>query len=143
VDFARIIEFTGNHLYLVLAFAGTLAALLFSEIRRHFSGMQSVGPMEATQLSNHENAVFLDIREDGEYKGGHIPDCIHIPFKQLSERVNELNRFRNSPVIAYCRSGARSGSAGTVLKKHGFENVYNLEGGITAWQKASLPVTTK
>jgi rhodanese-related sulfurtransferase len=143
VDFARIIEFTGNHPYLVLAFVGTLVALVFSEIRRRISGIPSVGPMEATRLNNHENAVFLDIREDGEYKGGHIPDAIHIPYSQLSGRVSELNRFRNAPVIAYCRSGSRSAGVGGVLKKHGFEKVYNLGGGINAWQSANLPVTRK
>lgn len=143
MDFARIIEFTGNHTYLVLAFVGTLAALVFSEIRRRISGIPSVGPMEATRLNNHENAVFLDIREDGEYKGGHIPDAIHIPYSQLSGRVNELNRFKNAPVIAYCRSGSRSAGVGGVLKKHGLEKVYNLGGGITAWQSANLPVTRK
>jgi len=143
MDFARIIEFTGNHPYLVLAFLGTLAALLFSEIRRQLSGMTSVGPLQATQLSNRDNAVFLDIREDGEYKGGHIPDAVHIPYRQLTERVNELSRFKQAPIIAYCRSGTRSAGVGGVLKKHGFENVYNLGGGITAWQKANLPVSTK
>ena len=143
MDFARIIEFSGNHPYLVLAFVGTLAALAFSEIRRRISGIPSVGPMEATRLSNHENAVFLDIREDGEYKGGHIPEAIHIPYSQLSGRVNELNRYKNAPLIAYCRSGTRSAGVGGVLKKHGFENVYNLGGGITAWQTANLPVTRK
>jgi len=143
VDFARIIEFTGNHPFLVLAFVGTLAALLFTEGRRRFSGMPSVGPLEATQLSNRENAVFLDIREDGEYKGGHIPEAIHIPFKQLPDRVGELSRYKTAPVIAYCRSGTRSGSVGSILKKHGFENLYNLGGGIAAWQSANLPVTTK
>lgn len=143
MDFARILEFTGNHPFLVTAFLGTLAALLFSEFRRRFSGMQAVGPVEATQLSNHENAVFLDIREDGEYRNGHIPDAIHIPFRQLPGRISELQRFKNTPVIAYCRSGTRSGGVGGILKKHGFENVYNLGGGITAWQNASLPVTKK
>lgn len=143
MDFARIIEFTGNHPFLILAFVATLAALLFSEVRRRISGMSSVGPLEATQLSNRENAVFLDIREDGEYKGGHIPDAIHIPYRQLTDRVNELNRFKNAPVIAYCRSGARSAGVGGILKKHGFETVYNLGGGIVAWQNANLPVSRK
>jgi rhodanese-related sulfurtransferase len=143
VDFARIFEFTGNHPFLVVAFVATLAALLFSEIRRRISGMPSVGPLEATQLSNRENAVFLDIREDGEYKAGHIPEAVHIPYKQLSERAGELKRFKDAPVIAYCRSGTRSTGVASVLKKHGVEKVYNLVGGITAWQNANLPVTTK
>ena len=143
MDFARIIEFTGNHPFLILAFVGTLAALMYSEISRRLSGMLTVGAIEATQLSNRENAVFLDIREDREYKGGHIPDAIHIPLSQLSGRVSELGKYKGSPVIAYCRSGNRSNAAGGVLKKNGFENVYNLGGGIVAWEKASLPVRKK
>lgn len=143
MDFARIIEFTGNHPFLILAFAGTLAALIYSEISRRLSGMLAIGAVEATQLSNRENAVFLDIREDREYKGGHIPDAIHIPLSQLSTRVSELGKNKGNPVIAYCRSGNRSNAAGGVLKKNGFENVYNLGGGIIAWQKANLPVSTK
>jgi len=102
-----------------------------------------VDPVQATQLSNRENAVFLDIRDDGEYSGGHIPEAIHIPIKQLPERVTELNKHKDCPVIAYCRSGSRSNGAGSILKKHGFENVYNLNGGIAAWQKSSLPLSRK
>ena len=143
MDFARIIEFIGNHPLLILAFAGTLGALLASEISRRLSGMKAVDPVQATQLSNRENAIFLDIRDDGEYGGGHIPEAIHIPIRQLPDRIAELNKHNDCPVIAYCRSGNRSNGAGSVLKKHGFENVYNLSGGIAAWQKASLPVSTK
>ena len=143
MDFARIIEFTGNHLILVLAFTGTLGALLYTEISRRFGGLRSVGPMEATQLSNRENAVFLDVRDDGEYRGGHIPEAVHIPLKQLTERAGELEKFKGVPVIAYCRTGTRTGRIGVILKKHGFENVYNLSGGIAAWQSANLPTTTK
>ena len=122
---------------------GTLGALLASEITRRLSGMKPVDPVQATQLSNRENAIFLDIREDGEYSGGHIPEAIHIPIRQLPERIAELDKHKEQPVIAYCRSGSRSNGAGRILKKHGFENVYNLSGGITAWQKASLPLSKK
>ena len=143
MDFAQIIEFTGNHPFLILAFVGTLAALVYSEISRRLSGMQTVGAVEATQLSNRENAVFLDIREDREYQGGHIPEAIHITLSQLSQRISELSKYKDNPVIAYCRSGSRSNAAGGVLKKNGFETVYNLGGGIMAWEKANLPVSTK
>jgi len=143
VDFARILEFIGNHPVLILAFAGTLGALVASEIGRRLSGMKAVDAVQATQLSNRENALFLDIREDSEYRDGHIPESIHIPIRQLPERIAELNRHKDCPVIAYCRSGSRSNGAGRVLKKHGFENVYNLSGGIAAWQKASLPLSKK
>ena len=143
MDFARIIEFTGNHPYLMLAFVGTLAVLVYTELSRRLSGMKSIGPMAATQLNNRENALFLDIREDGEYKAGHIPDALHIPLRQLPEHASELGKHKSRPVIAYCRSGNRSTAAGSTLKKQGFENVYNLAGGITAWEKANLPLSTR
>jgi len=143
VDIARLIEFTTNHPLLILAFFAVLVALIFNEVKTRLNGMKSVGPLQATQLSNRENAVFLDIREDAEYRTGHIPDAVHIPLKQLPERVKELEKHRGSPVIAYCRSGNRSLVTGGILKKHGFESVYNLGGGIAAWQKANLPVSTR
>ncbi len=143
MDFARILEFIGNHPILILAFVGTLGLLLATEISRRLSGMKSIGPVEATQLSNRDNAVFLDTRDIGEYTGGHIPHAIHIPLKQLPERVAELDKYKDCPVIAYCRSGNRSNGAGSILRKKGFENVYNLGGGITAWQNANLPLSKK
>ncbi|TCK16848.1 rhodanese-related sulfurtransferase [Thiogranum longum] len=143
MDFARILEFSGNHPVLILAFLGALGLLIFLEAGRRFSGMKSVGPIEAIQLNNREDAVFLDIRDEAEYRKGHIPDAIHIPLKQLPERVKELEKYRGNPVIACCRSGNRSTAAGSILAKHGFENVYNLDGGISAWQSANLPVNKK
>ncbi len=143
MDFARILEFSGNHPLLVLAFLGTLGLLLFLEAGRRFSGMTPVGPVEAIQLNNREDAVFLDIRDDAEYGDGHIPDAIHIPLKTLAERLTELEKYRDHPIIVCCRSGNRSTAAGSVLKKHNFKSVYNLDGGISAWQKANLPVTRK
>lgn len=143
MDFAQLIEFTGNHPFLILAFTGTLTVLIYSEISRRLSGMLTIGVVEATQLSNRKNAVFLDTREDREYKDGHIPDAIHIPLSQLSKRASELGKYKDNPVIAYCRSGNRSNGAGGVLKKNGFENVYNLGGGIGAWEKANLPISKK
>lgn len=143
MDIARLVEFTTNHTILILAFVGVLIALVFSEVNRRLNGMKSVGPLQAIQLSNRENAIFLDIRDDAEYRTGHIPDAIHILLKQLPERVAELEKYRSSPVIVYCRSGNRTTGAGGILKKRGFESVYNLGGGIAAWQKANLPVSTK
>ena len=143
MDFARLLEFVGNHPILFVAFFGTLGLLIATELSRRLSGMKSIGPLEATQLSNRDDAVFLDIREDGEYKTGHIPGAVHIPLKQLPDRLRELEKHRARPLIAYCRSGNRSNGAGSVLKKNGFESVYNLGGGITAWQSANLPVVKR
>jgi len=143
VDFARVLEFSGNHPVLIVAFLGTLGLFFFLEIGRHFSAMKSVGAIEAIQLNNRDNAIFLDIRDDGEYQDGHIQDAVHIPLKQLADRVSELEKYRGRPIIACCRTGNRSTAAGHILAKQGFESVYNLGGGMTAWQRANLPVNKK
>jgi len=138
---SQLIEFIGNHPLLIIAFLGVLGLLFLTEIRTRLSGIKQIGIVQATQLSNRSNALFLDIRDTADYSTGHIPDAVHVPLKQLNERASELEKFRERPIIAYCRSGNQSNSAGSLLKKAGFENVYNLSGGITAWQSANLPVS--
>lgn len=113
--------------------------LIWPIIGRRLSGVQEVGTMEATQLINHQNAIVLDVREDSEFYAGHVPHSVHVPLGQLAKHA-ELEKYKNRPVIAICRSGMRSGRACGVLRKNGFEQVYNLAGGITAWERANMPM---
>ncbi|HHO67832.1 MAG TPA: rhodanese-like domain-containing protein [Gammaproteobacteria bacterium] len=143
MDFSRLLEFAGNHTLLITAFFAVLGLLVAGELRNRLGGIRKVDPTGAAVLSNRENAVFLDIREDKEYHEGHIPDALHIPLKQLPDRIAELEKYRDRPLIVCCRSGSRSASACATLRKQGFENVYNLGGGMLAWQSANLPVRKK
>ena len=113
--------------------------LIWPIIGRRLSGVQEVGTLEATQLINHQNAIVLDVREDSEFYAGHVPHSVHVPLGQLAKHA-ELEKYKNRPVIAICRSGMRSGRACGVLRKNGFEQVYNLAGGITAWERANMPM---
>jgi len=136
----QYIEFVGNHSLLFVAFFAVLILLIVIELRARFSGMKSIGATQATLLSNRSDALFLDVREDADFRAGHIPEAVHIPLKHLSDRAGELDKYKARPVIAYCRSGNQSSAVGGILKKRGFENLYNLQGGITAWQSANLPL---
>lgn len=138
---SQLLEFTANHPVLILAFLGVAGLLIVTELRTRLSGIKQIGVVQATQLSNRSNALFLDIRDNVDYKAGHIPDSVHVPLKELKDQASELEKYRDRPVIAYCRSGNRSNNAGSILKKLGFENIYNLKGGITAWQSANLPLS--
>ena len=82
--------------------------------------------------------VILDVRTVGEYNSGYIEGAILIPVSELEGRIDELDR--NKTIIVYCRSGGRSVTACNILVNHGFENVYNMLGGINAWIAAGLPV---
>lgn len=138
---SQLFEFATNHWMLVLAFFVVLGLVLGNEVQRALRGLPEVGPMEATRLMNQENALFIDTREEAEFKQGHILNATHMPMSEFKRRLGELDKHKGRPVVTYCRSGSRSAHAGGQLKRHGFETVYNLHGGILAWQNANLPVT--
>jgi len=137
----QYLEFAGNHPELFLAFSVVLGLLVWNLLGEKLTGVVPLLPQQATLLINHENALVLDVREDNEYTQGHILNSLHIPVSQLSARIDKLEKYRNRPIIASCRSGSRSGQACRMLKKNGFERVHNLKGGIMAWENASLPLT--
>ncbi len=132
-----------NNMGLVALVAVSGLMIFWPMVSRRISGVKEVGILEATQLINHHDALVLDVREDQEYSGGRVPNSKHIPLRQLSGRLHELEKFRAKPIIAICRSGARSGQCCNVLRKNGFEQVYNLNGGMMSWQQANMPVEKK
>lgn len=133
-------EFLQDNLLLIGVSVFAAVMLIWPPISRQLSGIKEVGVTEAIQLINHKDAVVLDVREDSEYYSGHVPHSRHIPLGALDKRHTELERYKNRPLVVVCRSGARSGSACGMLKKQGFEEVYNLSGGVGAWQQANLPL---
>ena len=114
--------------------------LFWSMFGNRIRGIKEVDSVAATQLINHKNALVLDVREESEYKAGHVLNAKLIPLGKLNERIGELEKYRDKPVVVVCRSGARSANACALLGKQGFVEVYNLAGGMIAWQKANLPV---
>ncbi|HSI23177.1 MAG TPA: rhodanese-like domain-containing protein [Methylophilaceae bacterium] len=119
---------------------GSGAMLLWPMLRGSASGVKDVSPAEAVLLINRENAIVLDVREEGEFAAGHIPDAKNIPLSKLAERANELRKFQQKPVVVNCQGGVRSANACGQLKKAGFTTLYNLRGGLGAWNEAKLPV---
>lgn len=88
----------------------------------------------AEQLENDDNAVILDVRTDAEVAEGIIPNAIHIDIYKGQAFVNEVDALdKNKNYYVYCRSGNRSGQACQIMEELGFENAYNLEGGILEW----------
>ncbi|WP_461211110.1 rhodanese-like domain-containing protein [Desulfocurvus sp. DL9XJH121] len=98
----------------------------------------TIAPDEARkylQSRNPGEQTVLDVREDWEYAEAHLPGALHIPLSQLADRLGEVPRDR--PVLAYCRSGHRSGAASGLLAGQGFAPVLNLMGGMNAWEGAA------
>lgn len=128
-----------NILPISIAFFSGLM-LLWSLFGNRVRGIKEVNSMAALQLINHKNAVVLDVREQGEYDAGHVLNSKLIPLGKLKERLGELEKFKDQPIVVVCRSGNRSGTACSLLGKQGFAQAYNLAGGVQAWQKDKLPL---
>lgn len=96
--------------------------------------------MTPEQLAALREPVVLDVREDDEWRAGHIAGAVHIPMRQLRARVDELDA--EQPLVAVCRSGQRSGQVTRALNDHGFDAT-NLDGGLKAWVLAGLPLVAE
>lgn len=140
----QLVEFIGNHQILVMAFAALLSFTLFNEYRIATRRFPNLSPAMAVKMMNaDEDFVVLDVREASETANGKITSAIQIPVGSVVKRIGEIDQHKEKPVLVYCRTGARSAIACNHLIKHGFSNVYNLAGGITAWQDDHLPTSKK
>ena len=104
------------------------------------SGAKGVNPAEATLLINRQDAHVVDVREAEEFASGHLPEARNVPVGQLGDRIAEIEKYKDKPLIVCCASGMRSSKACRELKGLGFAQLYNLTGGIDAWTQAGLPV---
>lgn len=104
--------------------------------------LESTSQMDARELyervrGGDRGVVVLDVREESEWKEGHVPGAIHIPFHDLAERLDELPSHK--PVATICASGTRSSIATSILQAEGFEPL-NVPGGMDAWRAGGYPL---
>jgi rhodanese-related sulfurtransferase len=93
--------------------------------------------MTPEEAAARSDLHLLDVREPDEWLAGHIAGAQHIPLGELRERLAEVPKDRT--VLAVCRSGSRSEAATRGLRTLGY-TAENLEGGVTAWKRAGLPL---
>jgi rhodanese-related sulfurtransferase len=101
-------------------------------------GTPQVDVAELDTLIAAGTVLVLDVREDWEFKGGHVRGAIHVPVKRLPERVGKLKRDRRYAVI--CQSGSRSRGATDYLIDQGFEGTVSVSGGTGAWARSGRPL---
>ena len=136
----QFIEFAGNH-SILFGLVAVVSILLIVTLVLGNKG--SVEATTATEMINHQDAIVVDVRPTADFAKGHIINAINIPMNGFKNQVTTLEKHKDKPVIITCRSGAQSSQACSDLRKQGFEQVYNLRGGIMAWQTANLPIFRK
>ncbi|HEX5756599.1 MAG TPA: rhodanese-like domain-containing protein [Arenimonas sp.] len=136
-----LVEFAGRNPMLSLAFVGLTLALIYTEIARLMRGFKGLSPAQLTEWINRENAVVIDIRGQGEFEKGHIAGSKHQLPSQFDPEAKWLVKAKEQPVVVVCATGMTAGGVAARLVKAGYQRVAVLEGGIAAWQQASLPLT--
>lgn len=136
---ALFLEFLAQQWILVIALLAVIIMLVLHEARK--SG-PSLSPQQAINLVNNQQGVFVDLRDGAEYKKGHIVDALHIPASKVADRMAELEKFRDKPIVLVCKMGQQSGAAGKQLKAGNFDKVYKMSGGMLEWTNLQLPTVS-
>ena len=136
IDFAFLQK---NIIFVLLALmSGSL--LMWPYLRRIFIVSPEVNPSQAILMINREDALIVDIRADKNRAVGTLPNAKVIPIDELEKKLTNFNRYKNKPVILIGEGLQETQRAHTIFKKHEFQKVWTLKGGITAWLQANLPV---
>jgi len=99
-----------------------------------------IAPGEARNRVQAGAAALVDVRERVEWNAGHAPEAVHLPLSRLIAGAQLPGSAAGRPVVTVCRSGHQSRQAARLLAARGVD-VVDVRGGMTAWERAGLPVT--
>jgi rhodanese-related sulfurtransferase len=135
----RLFEFIAHHPYLTSGAVLVALALSVYEIRARLEAFAALSAMQAVRLMN-QGALVVDLRPKQAFDAGHIGDARNVPAAELESQADSLKKWRDKTVITYDDTGSGGAGAARTLTKLGFTKVFNLEGGLNAWVKDSLPL---
>jgi hydroxyacylglutathione hydrolase len=119
-----------------------IAGFALREVREQWaaenSALQSTPQIDAKTLADLDGRTIIDVRGISEWRAGHLPGATHLFLGDLAETSAQLPR--DTPIAVYCQGGTRSAIAASLLQAKGFTKITNVQGGITAWRGAGLPV---
>lgn len=140
----RYLEFILNHYILSLALAVVTFLLIQEFIETALKKFGAVSPLLAVAKMNDSDTIVIDVREPEEFLKGHIENAINTPLGNLQVHLPKIEANKNKPILIACQNGTRSGSAGKLLSKAGFEQVFVITGGMQAWESDyKLPIKSE
>lgn len=136
----RLIEYAGNHPWLVSAALALALAVLAFELRSRANAFAALGPQDAIRLMN-QGALVLDIRTPEAFATAHIGGARHLSSDQILTAGDHLKKHKDKPIVVYDETGSVGAAAARQLAQQGFTKAFNLRGGLAAWRGESLPLT--
>lgn len=139
----QLFTFVAHHWELCLGFIIVLLLLILFEAHTRLTGMPQISPQQATLLINRQDAIVLDLRDNNSFIKGHVINAINIPATEIEPKSKQLEKYKETAIIIVLTVGQTSSKIYKQLQSKGFNKLYNLKGGIPAWQNAGLPVMKK
>lgn len=137
----QYITFFVAHWELSLLFVAAFIWVVVSEIMRRKTSMWNIQPQDAIDLINRKSAVVFDVRDAARYEQGHIVGAKNVLFNPATDDPKTILKITPQTTCVFvCNIGQSSGRAVRALREKGFDNIYNLAGGMAAWQKENLPM---
>jgi rhodanese-related sulfurtransferase len=136
----RLIEYAGNHPWLVAAAIFTALLVIVFELRARQQEFAAISPQEAIRQMN-QGALVLDLRKPEDYAAGHINGARRMDSAEILKAGETLKKHKEKPVVVYCESGSLGASAARILAGQGFTKAVNLRGGLAGWRAESLPLS--
>jgi len=134
---SQYLEFVVNHWVLCGLFVGLVVTWIYTESLKRGA---SASLHEATRIMNQDDGVVVDLRTGQEFSDGHIAGAISLPYAELSSRMSELDKYKESAMVLVCKMGQHSTNASKALKDEGFSNVCRMTGGMAEWTNGNMPV---
>lgn len=122
-------------------FVGLLSAVVLSACFSGQDANESVTLEQAKEMLQAQSAVVIDVRETQEHQMGVAPGMKLLPLSQLSQRMNEIPKSTDKPILLICNTQNRSPKAQKILKENGYQNVKWVNGGMSDWSRRAWPMT--
>lgn len=122
-------------------FVGLLSAVVLSACFSGQDANESVTLEQAKEMLQAQSAVVIDVRETQEHQMGVAPGMKLLPLSQLSQRMNEIPKSSDKPILLICNTQNRSPKAQKILKENGYQNVKWVKGGMSDWSRRAWPMT--
>jgi rhodanese-related sulfurtransferase len=135
----QLVEFAGNHVWLVAGLFAAAAAVMFYEFRLRGQGATHVSAADAVRLIN-KGALVIDVRKPEEFEQGHIVNARNVPLERVQQDDDAIKKQKNKILLTVCADGSNAGRAAGHLRKAGYENAFSLKGGLAGWRADNLPV---
>jgi rhodanese-related sulfurtransferase len=103
------------------------------------AGFKTITPLEAKALiESRKDLLLVDVRSPEEFQGGSLPGATLIPFWDFAKGRYDLPK--DKPILLICAVGGRSLACGQLLASKGYQELYNLKGGLEAWMEQRVPL---